>query len=273
MIRRLFFVLAAVCSLTGPAQAGPWLPVEDHGLVDVTYTDYRTTDIFDQNGTRQPLNGEFRSGGPRVYGEHGIGPSDAIVYSGGISALRRDSTLGFPTLTNSGLGDVMVGWKHLLGAGPNHAHAFELDVSVPTGYDPNAPLPLGFQSLDTTATLQSGYTWEMGSGWGYVDGYVGYRVRGGAPVDQFLFGGGVGVPVVEPVLIYARVDGVRSQSAPVTPLGPSLLANSYDITQGTLGLNFTVSDAHSVHVDRVQDLSGRNSGAGGAWRLGFTARY
>lgn len=263
----VFLVLLAL-----PAQASPWMPPPDHGLVSVGYTDYTADDFFDVNGTvRKLTDGRFSSRIFYVYGEHGLSREDAITYALNFLSLDKQSV---PALSNSGTGDWMVGWKHNLGSDGNFTHAVELDVGLPTGYNAGAPLPIGLNSLDLTATYQPGITFKVGDNLGYADAYVGYRLRLGTPVDQIVYGGGVGIPPVERVMIFTRINGIKSLGGRGDLiLGPSFLANSFDTINLAAGVAYDVGPDFNVSVSHLWDLWGRNSGKGDAWMIGVMMKY
>jgi len=239
--------------------------------VNVTYSDYEASTFFDTNGNEQPLGGAFHDDYFTVYGEHAFDKENAIVWSANLLSLKRDFT---PPLTNGGTGDWMVGWKHALPGSGNFVHAFELQVGYPTGYNTNAALPLGLNSTDVGALYELGNSFKVGKSWGYVDGYVGYRLRLGTPVDQIFYGAGVGVPAFERLQVFGRVNGVTGLGGKGDPiLGPSILSNSFDILSGTAGLAYDIGPDFNLSASYVWDLIGRNTGKGATWQIGATVKY
>jgi hypothetical protein len=269
---RLLLTIALLATVALPAQASPWLQTPGRGRINVTYSDYSADTFFNNSGDERPLSSKFNSQRIGFSGEHGVTPGNSFIYRIGFRWLEREST---PRLTSSGVGDVTLGWKHSLGRSGKYDHAVEFDVGVPTGYNPQAPLPLGRDSLDVTGTYHGGMLFPMSNGGSaYWNGYVGYRARLGVPTDNVVYGIGGGVPLARPFTVFAQISGVYSPWDRNDPfLDPSLDANSYDILGITAGGSLRLNDTFSGQLAHYWALAGRNTGKGTQWSVGLTARY
>ena len=56
-------------------------------------------------------------------------------------------------------------------------------------------------------------------------------------------------------------------------LGPSFLADSFDLLDLTVGVAYDVAPDFNVHLSYLSDLAGANAGKGHAWQIGVTAKY
>jgi hypothetical protein len=207
--------------LAGNLFAGAWTQRKDHYYLRISGFYLSSHAVYDNDGNRDELrdNGRFTDFGAYAYLEYGLSDLVTFVGSAPYKRLRfrsdaNDLQGNRLDRTTNGFGDVYLGLRYLLsdrGAVTSLQAAFKMN----TGYQTDttalsfAP-PLGDGQNDFELRALVGQSVLRNAAYYNVD--VGYRVRGGAPVDEIPFAFEAGLGLGKVGLLIGQIYGVRALS-------------------------------------------------------------
>ena len=250
------------------ATAGAWVGEEGTGYAKLGYSTYEANDYRGNNPTFE----NFESNSVSFYGEYGLGKSFAIY--GSLlhqSYDQTDSALGESSA--SGLGDTELGLRYQWQADP-----FVLSTSflVKTPFLYDAEDGLGNNQTDYEAKVLIGKGLDK---YGYIGAEFGYRLRNGAPSDEYRYLLEYGFSVNENLYFRTKLDGILSANNSDAPAGSfnGNLSNPFEFDSGklelTAGWNFDKSTSlknYGVEITYTREIYGENILEGNTIQLGLT---
>jgi hypothetical protein len=136
--------LAAVFVIPSFAIAGPWLPAPGEYFSQFTAGRYSADTYYNNDGDRASFKGMTERRWLTSYSELGWKKSASFIFSVPVISVtnRAGRDFGFPSATQTGLGDLTVGIHYRLKDGPTAA-SIEADWVAPLGYQHDAAPSLG----------------------------------------------------------------------------------------------------------------------------------
>lgn len=189
------------------------------------------------------------------------------------SGKRADLNGLDPMLRTTGLSDFGVGIKVGDDVG-SFAFATELSAKIPTGYDDDVDPPLGDGQVDVETRAMGGASlWPLGVP-GYAGLEIGYKHRGGAPMDEFVLRLEAGSNVFRDVGVRAKLDGHYARELPSTDeTATDLFAFNSRVTKLTGTLWFEVERALFVELGLTRVLAARNVTTGSTWSAAIAHEF
>lgn len=250
-----------------PARAGAWTQPAGGFYQKFEMATTRTDREYDDSGQRTGFSSgltpaEYRRAEVRWYGEYGLASAWTLVgslawQSGEVEELAA-------RFRTRGISDARLGVRRALGHGP-WVTAVGLEFKVPTGYEPADFPALGTGDPDAGVSLQAG----RGFGRAYVNGEVGYRVRGGAPRDEIPFSAEIGWAPAGRLQLRGTVRGRMSLAGTfATGTIDPASADSRELDlQGVVAVR--LARRWEVESGLVTSLAGRRSLARSEYSLGL----
>lgn len=235
------------CGFSQNVLAGAWVPAEGTGYAKVGVTSYSADELFDD-----PQEVEFKGLNISYYGEYGLGNNLGVYWS----AIYQDieQTSDGQTVSNSGLGDVDLGFRYQWQAEPFVLSTSFL-VKFPFLYNDDDDLPLGNGQLDYEFRALAGKGLNQ---YGYVGAEFGYRFRAEAPSDEYRYLLEYGFSVNDNLYLRTKLDGTLS-------------ANNAEVDAGAGG---NLARTPEFDLGKIELTAGWNLGTkdseGRQWGLEFT---
>lgn len=260
--------LAALASAM-PARAGAWTREKGRLYNRVAASWYATSSQYDAEGRKGdiPFHGEFRELGLVNYAEYGLASRLTVLGSVAVKRLRLENDI---RITRTwGLGDIDAGLRWKVADGSAGVASVQGLVKIPSGYDTGAsvPLPLGNGEFEYDLHLLYGRSLHPLLP-GYWGAEVGYRIREGAPENEFRYLVEAGTDLGRHWYLRAKLDGVRGRSgAAVDVNGNPTVRNAYDL--GTLDVTAgrRLGSEWFLEAGVAPSLYGRTTTAGSRWSL------
>lgn len=160
------------------------------------------------------------------------------------------------------------------------AVSVQAGIKIPTG-DLNTPIPIGTGVIDYEARVLAGYTFEISGAPSYLNGELGYRLRGGDYQSQQPFRVEFGYRAARELTLRTSLSGLASSGAFRNPVGITERPNNeteFNITavgdegytQLSAGFEFAFSPAVALSFDYVTAIAGRTTNAGDTFFVAFS---
>ncbi len=272
LIQTLVTTLAFLI-FSNQAFAGAWVLEKGKSYTKIGISDYSADEFFGE----QPGLGEFEGSNVSYYGEFGLGNSWGLYVSGLYQDIQQSNASGVFS-DNSGLSDLDIGVKYQWKAAP-FVISTSFAVKLPFLYDEDDSLPLGNGQEDYEAKVLIGKSLNQ---YGYFGIELGYRLRTGAPSDEFRYLLEYGVPVSDNLYFRTKLDGIESanNSDSVSVDGVNLSRTpEFDIgkLELTVGWNFgqdSQSDERwGVEFTYTDDLFGDKTLEGSGVQIAVTREF
>ncbi|MFT5085115.1 MAG: hypothetical protein ACI9Y1_003172 [Lentisphaeria bacterium] len=210
------------------ANAGAWVPAEGAGYAKVGLQNYTADDLFDENADFKEFSGQNIS----FYGEYGFGNKIAIYGSLLYQDIEQKNAQN-ETLNSAGIGDAEVGVRYQW-VDSSYVLSTSLLVKLPYFYDENDDLPRGNGQEDYELRALFGKSLYP---YGYFGAEFGYRLRAGAPSDEYRYILEYGFSANENLYFRTKLDGVASaNNADSVDIGMSNLSLGPQFDLGKLEL-------------------------------------
>lgn len=252
------------------ASAGAWVGAKGSGYGKLGISTYEADDYHGNN----PTFIDFDSTGISLYGEYGLG-NDFAIYGSVLrqSYSQRDSAIG--RTTASGFGDTEIGIRYQWQADPVVISTSFL-IKTPFLYD--AEDGLGNNQTDYEARVLIGKSLNE---YGYFGAEIGYRLRNGAPSDEYRYLLEYGYSVNDNLYLRTKLDGTLSaNNADTVELNSSNLSNPFEFDSGklelTAGWNFDKNgsfEGYGVELTYTREIYGDNILEGDRFELGLTTVF
>lgn len=245
------------------AQAGAWTREKGTFYNRTAINRYVAEEEFDGNHERQdlPLEARFTDLNLSNYLEYGVTDRFTVIGSFSIKSLESENLVR--VIETKGIGDVDLALRARLAAGKAGVTAIQFLAKVPSAYDADADLPLGNGEFEFDTHLLYGR-----SLWPLLPGYcgleAGYRVRGGAPADEFRYLAEFGSDLGVGFFFRSKLDGTRgrrNQKAVDSYNNPTLRGSS-DVGALDLTLGRKFGTHLSLEAGYSAALYGRTTTAG-----------
>ena len=232
----LIFCMALACVGTpGSCDAGAWTRQRGEAYAKASISVLHADDMFDRSGKRSPLfdparyqNGKYSELGAALYVEYGF--RSWLTFLGTLPfkvATREADAAAFQGDLYGqeyGFGDLKVGLRAPLHRG-RWVAAIEPELKVPLySVDPNetSKPALGSGFVDGALAISVGT--GIPSVRGYIQGSVGYRIRGGSTAEEVYGDFEVGAEPARALRARVRYDGVNSEGETTAATNPGMTA-------------------------------------------------
>lgn len=276
-------IIFSTLAFSSTTFAGAWVGEKGNGYLKLGYADYNADKM---RPTNEDLV-EFNGGNTSLYFEHGLGNNWAVYGSllhqsidqtkwveltpGGSKVLDKQS--------NSGFGDTEIGVKYQWQANPFVVSTSFL-VKLPYLYDEDDALPLGNGQEDYEAKVLIGKSLNE---YGYFGVEAGYRLRSGAPSDEYRYLIEYGYSVNDNLYLRTKLDGTLSVENADDDASIGLSSNAsnplefdsgkLELTAGwSFGKNSKL-DGYGIEFTWTQEVYGTNILEGDSFQLGITKVY
>jgi hypothetical protein len=265
--------------------AGAWVGEKGTGYVKLGFADYNADEMRPADNDLVEFNGQNTS----LYFEHGLGNNFAVY--GSLLNQSIDQTQWvdddnnpatakvLQTQSNSGFGDTELGLKYQWQANPFVVSTSFL-VKLPSLYDKDDALPLGNGQEDYEAKVLIGRSLNE---FGYFGIEAGYRLRTGAPSDEYRYLIEYGFNVNDNIYLRTKLDGILSaenaDDGIISDLNDNA-ANPLEFDAGklelTAGWNFSKQSTlsgYGIEFTWTQEIYGKGILEGNSYQLGITKVY
>ena len=259
--------LFAALAGANTAHAGAWVPAEGVGYLKLGFADYQA-DKF--RGTNDNF-GEFKGQNTSFYGEHGLGNNWAVYGSLLYQSLEQTDSQGIRSST-SGFGDTELGVRYQWQAQPFVLSTSFL-VKLPYLYDEDDAFPRGNGQEDYELKVLLGKSLNS---YGYVGAEFGYRLRSGAPSDEYRYLLEYGVDLTPNVYFRTKLDGVLSADNADTHnvFGENLsITPEFDSGKLELTTGYKLESNWGLEFTFTREVYGDNILEGNSFQLGLTKVY
>ncbi|TQV88122.1 hypothetical protein [Aliikangiella coralliicola] len=262
-------ISAGILLFSSTAWSGAWVPEVGSGYSKFAFSDYKADDFFGDNATSVDFSGQNYS----YYGEYGFTKDFAIYGTLLYQDLEQINNAGVAS-ESSGFGDTEIGIRYQWQAQPFVVSTSFL-VKLPFLYDENDALPRGNGQEDYELRILFGRSLNE---YGYLGFEAGYRLRTGAPSDEYRYLFEYGFSVSDNFYLRTKVDTTISANNADTVSNNSNLSITpeFDLTKLELTAGWTLGDAKSskekwgVEITYRQDLDGENTLEGDGFEIGLT---
>lgn len=252
--------------------AGAWVPAVGSGYAKLAYADYEATDFFGQNDNF----GSFEGNNTSFYFEAGIAKELAIFTNFIHQDIRQTDANGV-VQDASGLGDVEIGLRVPISEGKNVV-SFAITTKLPFLYDEDDTLPLGNGQIDNELRILYGRSLHP---YGYIGVEGAYRIRNGAPSDEYRYLLEYGYSPTKNLYLRAKLDGIESagNGEASNAVGNLSVTPEFDLgkLEFTIGWTFDAigndKGRWGVELTYNQDLYGQNALDGDGLQFGLTRAY
>lgn len=260
-------VTASAMLFSLSSNAGAWVGEKGAGYAKLGFATYTAEDYHGLN----PTLIDFKSTSASLYGEYGLGNNFALFGSLlNQSYDQRDTESG--TNSASGFGDTEIGVRYQWQANPFVVSTSFL-VKTPFLYDGDDGL--GNNQTDYEAKVLIGRSLNE---YGYFGAEFGYRLRQGAPSDEYRYLLEYGFSVNENLYFRTKLDGILSaNNSDAVTVNADNLSNPFEFDSGklelTTGWNFDKNSAlkgYGVEVTYTREIYGDNILKGNRFELGLT---
>lgn len=248
------------------ANAGPWTLKQGKTYNKPAVNYFVGDSIF---GTQQEGFDRFEDLNFTFYNETGITDDLSFILSVPIKEIiRRDRNAAgvIAARRTSGVGDIDLGLRYNLSKGPIVVAVQGL-VKLPYAYNANNPLPLGNGQEDFEGRLQLGRSFGKS---GYVVVEAGYRIRFGAPADEFRYLVEYGIDVDKSTYVRTKLDGllsIRNDTPQVAINGNPTLPLAFDLAKLELTAGRKLSNKTAVEFTVTPNVYGDNTLTGTNFQL------
>ncbi|MCC7142938.1 MAG: hypothetical protein IT349_12625 [Candidatus Eisenbacteria bacterium] len=263
--RWLLLLIVAGAGLARPdsVQAGAWTREKGTFYNRTAINRYVAEEEFDGQHERQdlPLEARFTDLNLSNYFEYGLTDRFTAIGSFSIKSLESENLVR--VIETKGIGDIDLALRARLSNGQIGVTAVQFLAKVPSAYDADADLPLGNGELEFDTHLLYGR-----SLWPLLPGYcgleAGYRVRGGAPADEFRYLAEFGSDLGAGFFLRSKLDGTRGRrnQKSVDSYNNPTLRGSSDVGALDLTMGRKFGDHLSLEAGYSAALYGRTTTAG-----------
>ena len=252
------------------ASAGAWVGAKGTGYTKLGYATYHSTTYLGNN----PSFKEFDSTNTSLYAEYGLGRSFALYGSLLHQSYDQDDAI-IGKSHASGFSDTELGLRYQWQAEP-FVLSTSLLIKTPFLYDKEDGL--GNHQEDYEAKVLFGKSLNQ---YGYVGIELGYRLRSGAPSDEYRYLFEYGFSVNKNLYFRTKLDGILSanNSDPGSQISQNLsnpLASDSGKLELTTGWNFNQQGAlkgYGIELTFTREIYGDNTLQGNSIQLGITKVY
>jgi len=247
--------------------AGAWVGAEGTGYVKLGTSTYKSTDTH----SGSPTFVDFESTGASLYAEYGLGNDFSLFGSVLYQEYdQEDTETGLSSA--DGLGDAEIGVRYQWQANPFVLSTSFL-VKTPFLYDSDDGL--GNNQHDYEAKVLIGKSLNE---YGYLGAEVGYRLRNGAPSDEYRYLIEYGFSATKNLYFRAKLDAILSVENADTVVSENTdLSNPLEFDAGKLeltsGWSFDDSSAlkgYGLEFTYTREIYGDNILKGNRFELGLT---
>jgi hypothetical protein len=235
-------------------------------FIDLQYSYYESNTFITPGGQYTPSGCAFQKHEMSIYGEVGLSKRDTLT-----GQLPYD-WLNCGGNSTAGFADLELGLNHNFHRGATTTFGVRADAIVPTGYSIEVNPRLGYGRLGTEEDIL--YGGGIGR-YGFYDTATGVRFYSGYPATEFHTNGTVGYNV-KPVLLLGQLD-YETNISPGTTLANigqnPTIQPAYTAFQGTLAATVQVMPHGSLYLGSTMLISGKNTGQGTSFALGFWSTF
>lgn len=248
---RLAFLAAPIfASLHAqPAHAGAYTQPEGHGQVIVSGTITDSSRYFDAKGNivRGPAytKAEFP-----VLVEYGLKNWLTVIVTP--TPLHTHYEYAGTSDSYGGLEYVEAGARVRLYSSPNSVFSVQATTRQPVPRDKAAPAQVGYTDVQNDVRLLYGHSFTMAGMPSFVDFQAAYRLRNGAPPDEWHFDATLGFRPRPDVMLLAQSFNVVSNGAGYGPFPET----KYSKVQ--LSAVFELSKQWAVQIGGITSIAGEN---------------
>lgn len=286
-------VILSTIAFSSSSFAGAWVGEKGAGYLKLGYADYTADKMRPADPSLEEFNGQNTS----LYFEHGLGNSWSVygsllhqsieqinwVDQNGDPITNRETATGpkfEERVSNSGFGDTEIGVKYQWQANPFVVSTSFL-VKLPSLYDKDDALPRGNGQEDYEAKILIGKSLNE---YGYFGVEAGYRLRTGAPSDEYRYLIEYGYSVNDNLYLRTKLDGTLSAENADDDTSiiseSSNASNPLEFDAGKLELTAGWSfdkksklDGYGIEFTWTQEVYGKGILEGDSFQLGITKVY
>jgi len=268
MSRSLHLIPVYFCLLLGTilplqqSQAGAWSQPKGDGLAIMTYRFYGTDSSFNMRGDRVNYadGGYFAKHQMNLYVEYGL--LDRLTFIGNFFYDFVSSDNNFTQDGNNGFPYQELGLRYQFYDVP--AMSFQALVSIPTSSNEATPA-LSNNQFDYEFAYYLGGNYSIFGYDAFWDLGVGYRVRTGAPSDEFRWYATTGVILSEDWEVFLQAEGIHGLGGdrPQFIGNNVLLTTDFQLIKLRMSVVYHIDENWSLQAGPVVHIWGNNTGAGG----------
>lgn len=253
------------------ASAGAWVAAKGSGYIKVGYADYHSNTYRGNNPSFKNFDGQNTS----LYAEHGLGNDFALYGSLLYQTYDQEDTLTGKS-SASGFSDTEIGIRYQWQADPFVLSTSFL-VKTPFLYDEEDGLGNAQEDYEVKVLLGKGL-----DEYGYVGAEFGYRLRSGAPSDEYRYLIEYGFNINKNIYFRTKLDGILSaENSNVTDdISAGNLSNPLEFDSGkvelTTGWNFNNNSSLKglgLELTYTREIYGKSILQGNSIQLGITKVY
>ncbi len=263
----LFFIVAAFLPRTSEAEV--WPTGNDNFFLSLKAEYYETDSYWDRDGEKNPLASPFRKLSIQPYLEYGLSDRGTLVAK--FFYDRLDNGMQ----TNTGLADLELGYRRLIGQRDGTYLSLGAMALVPLGYSLEDTPQLGYSRFGLEGTTVLGRGWSTNGKNGYFESGIRYRHYFGYPPGQLRFFLVIGQDVANRLqLIFENeLHWSLSESELYTVNDRASIDAYYRLFKTTLHARLRISETHSLVLSGFKHLWGKNTGAGGGVSLSLWMEF
>ncbi len=242
--------LLAAMLFSSTSIAGAWVAKKGSGYGKLAYADYLAKDFLGKQQESPNFTGKNTS----FYAEYGLGGNFAIYGQLLYQDMQQTDSQGI-TFNTKGFGDTEIGVRYQWQAQP-FVLSTSLLLKLPYLYDENEAFARGNGQEDIELRVLLGKSLNE---YGYMGFELGYRLRTGAPSDEYRYLLEYGFNINENIYLRTKLDGVLSAN------------NGDDFEQSDVNSNLSIlSEYDSGKLEFSAGYSFDKDSTNGQWGLEFT---
>jgi len=263
--------LLSTLVISSAVSAGAWVGEKGSGYVKLGYANF-TSDTYRGNN---PTFKEFDGDNTSLYAEYGLGNNFAIYGSLLHQSYQQEDTVTGISAAE-GFADTEIGIRYQWQANPFVVSTSFL-VKTPFFYDEDDGLGNAQEDYEAKILIGKGL-----NEYGYFGVEMGYRLRTGAPSDEYRYLIEYGFNLSENAYFRTKLDGILSaeNSDDSGLINSTNLSNPLEYDSGklelTTGYNFnnnSILNGFGVELTYTQEIYGNNILEGNSIQLGITKVY
>jgi len=255
----LVFLFGAALS---NANAGAWAQPKGSGLAITTYRFYGTGDNFNSRGERVSYgnDGYFSKNQINVYAEYGL--LDRLTIFGNFFYDFVNYNDNFSSQSNNGFPYQELGVRYQFFDEP--AMSFQVLAGIPTSGGSRQPA-LSNNQFDYEFAYYIGGNYKIFGYDAFWDIGVGYRLRTGAPSDEFRWYMTTGVKFNEYWEAFFQAEGIHGLGNNQRQFVGNnvLLTTDFQLIKLRMSVVYNINKSWSLQAGPVLHVWGNNVGAGG----------